>query len=444
MQECGSLIYRDGSAENYGREGDPNDPRYCYVRESDYVTGAAMMIERRLFQTLGGLDEAYAPAYYEDVDLAFKVRQAGFRVIVNPRAVVIHREGATSGTDVTVGVKRYQVVNRGKFLERWTAVLDQFPERDSHRRIAKRENRILVIDWVVPRPDRDAGSVRMAAILKILKSLEYHVTFVSRDGSCDPHYAAPLERFGVEVLRRPYIESVQRYLKTEGTEFGHVIVSRRGVATMHMHAVKELCSSARVIFDTVDLHFVREMRRLELETEQTAALAAQFAEDRKRELEAIKMADVTLVVSNYERDVLKNMFSNIDVRVVSTIHERLETPRPFRDRAGLLFVGYFVHTPNADAVRWFLREVLPHIQLTDPEFCVHIVGSDPPTDILHMASERVTIHGYVRARRTLVRRLQNVDCPDSLWGWGEGKDRPEPGAGSAVRHDIDRRGGDGS
>jgi GT2 family glycosyltransferase len=395
MQECGSLIYRDGSAENYGREGDPADPRYCYARETDYVTGAAIMISRRLFKQLNGFDELYAPAYYEDVDLAFKVRERGLRVVVNPLAVVTHNEGHTAGMDVGVGAKRYQVVNREKFRERWKSVLEGFPERGARERLTGRQDRILVIDWAVPRPDRDAGSVRIAAILRILRDLEYRVTFVSRDASYDPFYGPQLERMGIEVLRKPHIASVGEYLESNGREFGHVIVSRRDVAALHMEAVKASCPDARVIFDTVDLHFIREMRQREVEAKHNAPLAAYFDANRMKEIEFVKMADVTVVVSNYERDVLKSMFNDVDVRVVSTIHEPRPTPRAFRERAGLLFVGYFAHTPNADAVRWFVREVLPLIRLTDPEFRVHIVGSDPPDDILGMTSDRVTIHGYV-------------------------------------------------
>jgi O-antigen biosynthesis protein len=241
----------------------------------------------------------------------------------------------------------------------------------------------------------------MAAILRILKSLGYSVTFLSRDASYDGVYGAQLERIGVEVLRQPFVGSVQRYLESEGMEFGHVLVGRRDVATMHMQAVKALCPGARVIFDTVDLHFIREMRQREVEAEPTGTLAEDFDVNRSKEIELITMADVTLVVSSYERDVLKSMFNDIDVRVVSTIHEPMPTPRAFRDRAGLLFVGYFVHTPNADAVRWFVREVLPHIRLFDPEFRVHIVGSEPPDDIVAMASDRVTVHGYIADVETL-------------------------------------------
>jgi glycosyltransferase involved in cell wall biosynthesis len=196
------------------------------------------------------------------------------------------------------------------------------------------------------------------------------------------------------VLRQPYVPSVRAYLEAEGDQFGHVIVSRRDVALMHLPAVRDLCPNARVIFDTVDLHFIREMRQQAVETE-AAGPAGHVAANRAREIELIEMSDVTLVVSPWERDELQRLLPGVDVRVVSNIHAVTPTPRAFADRAGVLFVGYFVHTPNADAVRWFVREVLPRVRIADPRFCVHIVGSDPPDDIVAMASDTVRIHGYV-------------------------------------------------
>lgn len=112
LQECGGIIWRLGDGWNWGRNGDPDNPKFCYMRDVDYVSGAALMVRAELFDRLGGFDEYYAPAYYEDADLCFKARQAGFRTVVQPTSEIIHFEGVSAGTDERgAGMKRFQLVN---------------------------------------------------------------------------------------------------------------------------------------------------------------------------------------------------------------------------------------------------------------------------------------------------------------------------------------------
>jgi GT2 family glycosyltransferase/2-polyprenyl-3-methyl-5-hydroxy-6-metoxy-1,4-benzoquinol methylase len=128
LQEAGGVVFSDGSGANFGRgDVDAEDPLYSYVREVDYCSGAFLATRRALFAELGGFDPHYAPAYYEDTDYCFKLRQNGYRVYYQPESRIIHVEGASCGTDLASGLKHYQVLNRTKFADRWRDVLHRHP-----------------------------------------------------------------------------------------------------------------------------------------------------------------------------------------------------------------------------------------------------------------------------------------------------------------------------
>lgn len=401
LQECGGSIFRDGSAQNHGRSSDPYHPSYCFSRETDYTSGAAIMLSRQLFTDLNGFDDRYRPAYYEDVDLAFKVREQGFRVVVNPHARVIHHEGGTSGTDTNVGAKKYQVINQSTFYNQWKEVLITHPQRTDKVVVGAKYYpiRVLVIDWKIPRSDVDAGSVRMVAILKVLRELNCHVTLAAGDLAYEPEYAAPLERFGIEIPRQPYFESLSEYLKQNGDSFDYAIVSRRDVALMCLDDVKKYCSKAKVIFDTVDLHFLRENRQQQLlvkNNKDQQKLKGELNRKKALELDLIDRTDITIVVSPLEQEILTKLTPNKSVRVIPTLYNSAPTQRPFHSRTGILFIGWFAHKPNIDAVLWFAKEILPLLVENDHHPTFHIIGSDPTDEIRSLASDKIKVHGFVR------------------------------------------------
>jgi len=128
LQEAGGVIFSDGSGCNFGKHDKAaNAPLYSFLREVDYCSGALLATPRKLFLELGGFDKRYEPAYYEDTDYCFALRANGYRVYYQPESVIVHFEGATSGTDITKGVKSYQAANRNKFVEKWKAVLQHQP-----------------------------------------------------------------------------------------------------------------------------------------------------------------------------------------------------------------------------------------------------------------------------------------------------------------------------
>ena len=125
LQEAGGIIWSDASGWNYGRNDEPQRAKYCYLKEVDYVSGAAILFPKALFLELGKFDERFAPAYYEEADLAFQIRAAGKKVYFQPESKIVHYEGISNGTNVNAGIKKYQLDNKDKFYHKWKETLSK-------------------------------------------------------------------------------------------------------------------------------------------------------------------------------------------------------------------------------------------------------------------------------------------------------------------------------
>jgi len=397
LQEAGGIVWRDGTACNAGRGADPLHPDFNYARDVDYCSGACIMIPRQLFTELGMFDPVYRPGYYEDVDLAFKVRQAGRRVVYQPAAAVIHLEGTTAGTDLAQGMKAQQVKNQPEFYRRWSNVLGEHeaPGQLTRSGCGRQVNsRALVIDCQVPAPDQDAGSLRMHHLLQMIQAEGYQVTMLPHNLWKSQPYTSALQAKGIKVVHTPFTQSVRQHLEQSGDAYCLVVLSRLDVATANIDDVLKYCPAASVVFDTVDLHFLREKRQAELNAVETSKQT--WRETMNREFGVARRCDATIVVSDVEKQLMLATSPALNVHVVSTIYDVHPCNTDFEQRKDLLFVGGFRHAPNVDAVCWLVDSIMPLVWKQAPGLQLHIAGSHPDAQVYSLASNRVQVAGFVR------------------------------------------------
>jgi O-antigen biosynthesis protein len=237
--------------------------------------------------------------------------------------------------------------------------------------------------------------LRIMEIMRGVLRRGHHVTLIPDDMLVSPPYLEDLQAVGIEVVYPPHYPSVRDYLGQHGRELNLVIISRADVADRHMTAVRQFAPQAKLVFDTVDLHFVREERQAQLA--QATSLQPAAANRKEQELRLARGADLTLVVSPVEKALLEKACHNeIDVRIIPTIYPRSDrNPPGFEGRRGIVFIGGFDHAPNIDAVLYFASEILPRVRECIPDVLFQVIGPDPTPEIRQLASPGIQIMGFV-------------------------------------------------
>ena len=429
--EAGAIIWSDGTGANFGRGDEPGRFQYEYRREVDYGSAAALMVRGQLWTEVGGFDERYLPMYYEDADLCFEAHERGWRVLYEPRAVVMHVEGATAGTDLEEGHKRYQEANRPKFVEKWRARLESEHLRSGEVRVRRaadryRREQVLIVDHRMPMWDRDAGSLRMLEIMRSLLRLGYGVNFLPDNFTPIEPYTAELQQLGVEVIYGQV--DIRAELADMGTLLTAVIMSRPHTASRWLDTIRELAPSALAIYDTVDLHWMRETRRVALDAVgrpgQNGSISAQGAKAtalRELELAMVRASDVTVTVTEEERGHVLAEVPGARVTIVPTIHEIASDVPPCDGRSGVLFVGGFEHPPNVDAATYLVREVMPLVWAVKADVKVTIVGSHAPREVEALATSRVDVRGWVAELEPLLDAARALVAPVRFGAGMKGK-----------------------
>ncbi|KAI8464632.1 MAG: hypothetical protein J3K34DRAFT_439855 [Monoraphidium minutum] len=421
VMEAGGVLWSDGSAANYGRYERPHT-YHMYRRYVDYISAACIMLERAVFLQIGGFKKEYGLGYWEDTDLAQEVHAAGYKVVYQPMAVVVHNEGGSLSAAKEALMKK----NHKFFISKWKHSLNEEncgPMTPLHQAAMRMTGayRLMWIDDIVPEPDRDSGSIRALNMIRIFAALGIHVDYQATTHRAVKKYETEARFRGVNVL--PIKEASDIDFKHNGRcMYNMILVARFYIYERVVNFIQRECPGIPVIFDTVDVHFLRDAR-----VAMTGSARWNFANTdvqgvrdwlqsnatkdqvdiqgkMNKELALMRQSAVTVVVSTTEQQLLRQLVPGIQVHVVSNVHDvRVagRQPEGCADRKGILFVGNFNHPPNQQAVLALLDDILPETyNVIDPsekdEFVLHIVGSNRGVDTdLGRTRFNIQFHGWL-------------------------------------------------
>jgi len=232
LQDAGGLVFSDGTAANRGKGCDLSDPDYNYVRPVDYCSGASLMIRRDLFNQCGGFDTCFSPAYFEDTNLGFCIKQAGFKNYFQPESKIIHFEGVTAGKNKSTGIKSYQVRNHAQFFEKWKSSLNGYPNRRQSRTNKIYHNEkgcILIIDPPMLEGIERGGYSKILGMLGSFLEMGYHIDYLRLSKkSMLANYITCLQQMGIRCLYRPYRWRINK-IKNDNKFYKYIFNTKDGL-----------------------------------------------------------------------------------------------------------------------------------------------------------------------------------------------------------------------
>src|SRR5271166_3970042 len=403
LQEAGSIVWNDGSCLGYGRGDSPTAGPYMFRRNVDYCSGAFLLTRAELFTRLGGFDEAFVPAYYEETDYCMRLWEAGFRVVYEPEAVVLHYEFGSA--EKVSGALELQQAHRAVFAARHAERLrGHFAPSPSYvlcaRTSGNRYERILMIEDVIPHSWLGAGLPRSARIIRELMGAGALVTFfpmvLQADEWRNIRATVPPE---VEVILEYGIGKIERFLEERRGFYGTILVCRPHNMRAFMEVVRrrpDLTEGAALVYDAEAFFAMREIleRRLRGEPLEQAKVEAMLAE----EASLAGAAQLVLSVSPHECAEFRRLGVD-NVEVLGNLLDPAPGQESFAARRGLLFVGRLNEdgSPNVDGLCWFVRDILPLVQKAlDHEVHLTVAGANGAPSLSGLNGTSVTMLGQVK------------------------------------------------
>ena len=274
------------------------------------------------------------------------------------------------------------------------------------------EPTVLYVDADTPMPDHNAGSIESLNFMRMLMGLGFRVLFVPESNFAHRgKYTDDLLELGINALYADHFNYLREVLELFGAELDLVVMCRTTIAGRYIEMVRELAPRAKIVFNTIDLHFLRERREAELSGDRAVLAVAEAT--REVEVATITAADATIVLSTAERDLLRGELPGAEIHVLPMVRELPETldVPGFAARRDCMFVGTYQHPPNQDAVVYFVSEIWPLVRARIPDARFFIVGSSMTPTVQALAGNGVEVLGFVEDLDALLAKCRLTVAP---------------------------------
>lgn len=395
LQEAGQIVWSNGNICRYGENKKPDAPEYCYVREVDSVSSAAMMIKKELWDDIGGFEKGYTSGKYRDADLAYEVRRRGKRVLYQPDFFVVQSKGIYDYKDTKEQMA--WEYDRNRFLDKWKSEIqeNQNKERQGILSVSERkQNRkmVLFVSGNVPTFDKDAGSRTIDFYMQEFLNRDYIVKLLPANFIRNEPYTYRLEQMGVEVLGGGYYKkTILNWICSNHRDIDYVFLNYPNPSIKFIDIFKKF--GIPVMYYGVDLHYLRLQREQELFGNKIKAEQAKLLYEKEAYL--IKNSDAVYYPSLVETAIVEKEFHRSDAKqLLINIYDTENIRNTYKpsERAGIMFLGSYRHRPNVDAVQWFSLRIFPQIysMLKIP---FYIAGSNMPKDLMGTDKEGIKVLG---------------------------------------------------
>lgn len=419
IEEAGSVVFSNGSTMGVGRDLPADALEWDFVRDVDYLSASSMLLPRAAWEAVEGLNIRFHPAYHEDVDLCLRLKELGYRIIYEPRSKVRHHVSQSSDQFWKDMLMQH---NRDYMAQRWVnEYRENFPaplswdEMDLHvERAAQRARRVdkqvLLVDDLLPSTGIGAGFGRSVLMIEELVAANYAVT-IAPTYIANPRTSDQLRELGVRV-----VTGLEDYLARPEIVYDAVVVSRQTNAK-HLETIRRLQPQAALVMDHESLYHVRIEREAAMATEPAdiERLTNAAAEAKAQENRSMATADLNVCISEEEADYVRSVASSSPALVIEPrVAQIAPTPAVLDGRRDMVFVAGWMAgpaSPNVDALRWFVDEVLPLVRRDVPWARVGVTGASPPYNVRDMVSDGVSILGFVEDLRPLYASARAVIAP---------------------------------